>query len=216
MRSNLGSDREDGERERGRECTVKCNRALIARCRSLLPLGGHPTCISNAYHGVASRMHARPCLCFEGKLRRRRLLPRFPGPPPPTHPPLVPLPRAPSRQATKESIDCVTEAQARTNNAAVVPPRPLGRTIEARSAAPTPDPDRDPAALPRPRAIAQRERERERERDALPLAFLLGFDVRGPSRFHASSARPFPPPHLEHSHLGASILILLISALLIS
>jgi len=109
---------------------------------------------------------------------------------------LQPSSSFPSRQATKESIDCVTEAQARTNNAAMVPPRPLGRTIEARSAArPTSDPDRDPP--PRSRE-QQGERERERERETCSaLTFLLGFHLRGSSRFRALPARPFRPPPLS-------------------
>lgn len=54
-----------------------------------------PTCVSNAYHGVASRMHARPCLCFEGKRRRLR------HSPPPSCPPLPSPPVLPPRQANQ-------------------------------------------------------------------------------------------------------------------
>lgn len=115
-------ERERGrEREataRGRETRYKVQSNIDRAMQEPLASWWVPTCVSNAYHGVASRMHARPCLCFEGK-RRRSPVP-------------FSCPRAPARQATKESIDCVTEAQARTNNAAVVT-SPLERTIQIAS-----------------------------------------------------------------------------------
>jgi len=110
-------ERERERRGRERETRYKVQSNIDRAMQEPLASWWVPTCVSNAYHGVASRMHARPCLCFEGKRRH----PLFPPP-------------APSclltRQATKESIDCVTEAQARTNNAAVVA-SPRERTIEA-------------------------------------------------------------------------------------
>lgn len=107
QREKLGGRERERRREataRGRETRYKVQSNIDRAMQEPLASWWVPTCVSNAYHGVASRMHARPCLCFEGKRRR----------------PLLLLPRPSSRQATKESIDCVTEAQARTNNTAVV------------------------------------------------------------------------------------------------
>lgn len=99
----------------GEKRSIKCNQTLIVRCRSLLPLGGY----LRAYRMHTMGLH-RACMRSRVCVLRGNAAPPLPPPCPSC---LL------TRQATKESIDCVTEAQARTNNAAVVAtPRERGRS----------------------------------------------------------------------------------------
>lgn len=95
---------------------------MIARCRNLLPLGGY----LRAYRMHTMGLHRA---CMRGRVCVLRGNAAASAYPPPRSPSSIHPPSFPPRQATKESIDCVTEAQARTNNAAVVA-TPFERTIQ--------------------------------------------------------------------------------------